>query len=150
MDTKANQLDVTIHVDDTIIVREISKGGVRVTLYGDFGQAIVIEMSKEKFEMEMLPTWEVSGDLAEYAKEIVKHLLYVFPCGDEEVITEYKQMLLANGAMVGLMKEEVQPKQVVVYVEKVIKALELPLPKEASYITALLCNSRLDKLILAD
>jgi len=149
MNIETKELRVVVFDDDHI--KKVDAGdNVKVTLHGELGQVVVIEMPKTKYEEEIAPTsfWEtdVDIDLAKYVQQITEQVLQELPVGaDPSPIDEYNVALLRNGALYELWDKGIEPQQVAVYVRETVKAFKPS--KEAQYVTALLLNPNLYMMI---
>lgn len=152
MNIETKELRVVVSDDDHI--KKVDAGdNVRVTLYGELGQVVVIEMSKTKYEEEIAPTsfWEtvIDTDLAGYVQQITEQVLQEPPVGVEPPPTDaadtYNAALLRNGALYELWDNGIEPQQVAAYVRKMMEAFKPS--KEAQYVTALLLSPGLYKMI---
>jgi len=151
MKVKTGEIHLDVHVDDHVKVVEVGDN-VRITIHGDFGQEVVIKMPKDKYEEDMAPTWDFDDDgLAGFIEQVVKHLLHGKQYTNEiaaEVRSQHIAALLTNEALQEL-KETVPAKALADYIKEATKALGAKSDSaKEEYITALLCNPGLCKMIM--
>ncbi len=153
MRTHTETVRFTVSKDDHLKVVQVGNS-VRVIIHGEFGQEIVIEMQKAKYEEDMAPTWDLDDNITGLVEQIVQHLLHRKSYTEErtaELKSRYSIALLRNGSLWALKKEMVPAKAVADYIHKVIKAFEADEPgalAPENYIIALLRNPELCKIIM--
>lgn len=173
MNAHAGEFRITVFKDDHVKVVEVGDN-IRVTIHGDFGQEVVIEMPKDKYEEDMAPTqevviempknkyeenmaptWDVNDNITGLVEQITQHLLHGGSYAEEraaELKSRYNIALLGNKALWALKKEAVPAKAVADYIWKIVKVFLVAdepgaLPPE-NYIIALLRNPELCEIIM--
>jgi hypothetical protein len=153
MKVETGELRLDVHVDDHVKVLDVGDN-IRIIIHGAFGQEVVIEMQKAKYEEDMAPTWDVSDNITGLIAQITQHLLYGGSYAEEraaELKSRYSTALLSNRALWALKKEMVPAKAVADYIWKIVKAFEADEPgalEKENYIIALLRNPELCEIIM--